>query len=268
MSNKIISRSLVVFAFLMINSLVYAALPPPTPCASCASQVNQGDRWNYILKSVPTFSVRVNVYGIDGFDNTAATVQKIHAQNAKAICYVSAGSWENWRPDAKKFPESVKGRTNGWPGEKWLDIRKTSVLLPIMQARINMCKDKGFDAIDFDNVDGYANNTGFPLTSADQAKYNALLANMAHGAGLAVGLKNDLNQIEILEPYFDFSVNEQCFQFNECDLLMPFINNNKAVLNVEYTLAPSKFCSKANAMNFNSIKKNIDLEEKPITFCN
>ncbi|WP_419420471.1 endo alpha-1,4 polygalactosaminidase [Legionella sp. D16C41] len=242
-------------------------MPSPVPCSTCSSQITQGERWNYILSASPKFSVLANVYDIDGFDNSAATVQKIHNQGNKAICYISAGTWENWRPDANQFPASVKGKANGWPGEKWLDIRQTSILLPIMQARINMCKEKGFDAVEFDNVDGYTNKTGFPLNSANQAFYNASLANMAHRAGLAVGLKNDIDQVTQLVRYFDFAINEQCFEYNECDTLSPFIKANKAVLNVEYNLSTSKFCSKANSMRFSSIKKDMELTEK-VTFCN
>ncbi|STX55772.1 Uncharacterized conserved protein [Legionella beliardensis] len=242
-------------------------LPPPIACAKCTSQIAQGAKWNYVISETPKFSVLADIYDISGFSSDAKLVNKIHTQGSKAICYVSAGSWEDWRPDANQFPESVKGSSNGWPGEKWLDIRQTKILLPIMQARINMCKEKGFDAIEFDNVDGYTNKTGFPLKSAEQAYYNASLANMAHQAGLAVGLKNDLNQVEQLLPYFDFAINEQCFEYNECDDLMPFINANKAVLNVEYNLATSKFCSKANAMRFSAIKKDGSLKEK-VTFCN
>ncbi|STY28591.1 Uncharacterized conserved protein [Legionella wadsworthii] len=242
-------------------------LPSPVSCESCTGQIIQGAKWNYVLSETPKFSVLADIYDIDGFSSTSQTVNTIHTQGNKAVCYISAGSWENWRPDAKQFPASVKGRSNGWPGEKWLDIRQTSILLPIMQARIDMCKAKGFDAVEFDNVDGYTNKTGFPLKDSDQAYYNASLANMAHQAGLAVGLKNDLDQVEQLLPYFDFAINEQCFEYNECNHLTPFINANKAVLEVEYDLKPSKFCKKANDMHFSSIKKNEDLKEKVI-FCN
>ncbi|QMT62088.1 endo alpha-1,4 polygalactosaminidase [Legionella sp. PC997] len=243
------------------------ALPSPVTCEKCMGQINQGAKWNYVISETPKFSVLADIYDIDGFSSTSKTVNTIHTQGNKAVCYISAGSWENWRPDANQFPSSVKGRSNGWPGEKWLDIRQTDILLPIMQARIDMCKEKGFDAVEFDNVDGYTNKTGFPLKNSDQAFYNAYLANMAHQAGLAVGLKNDLEQVEILLPYFDFAINEQCFEYKECNQLMPFINSNKAVLEVEYDLKPSKFCAKANSMHFSSIKKNEDLNEK-VTFCN
>jgi hypothetical protein len=125
---------------------------------------------------------------------------------------------------------------------------------------MDMCKSKGFDGIDPDNVDGYTNDTGFPLTYQQQLTFNIFLANAAHSRGLAIGLKNDLNQINDLVRYFDWQLNEQCFQYNECDLLLPFINAGKPVFNIEYNLATSQFCAQANAMNFNSLKKNLALD--------
>ena len=107
----------------------------------------------------------------------AASSSDLHADGSAVVCYISAGSWERWRPDADRFPERVLGRSNGWPGERWLDIRRRGVLRPIMEARLDMCARKGFDAVEFDNVDGYANRTGFPLTGADQLRYNVFLAN-------------------------------------------------------------------------------------------
>jgi hypothetical protein len=80
------------------------------------------------------------------------------------------GFSEDWRPDAKQFPSSVLGRTNGWPGERWLDmdIRQTNVLAPIITARFQMCKDKGFDAIEADNVNGRNLNVRATLELSDQ----------------------------------------------------------------------------------------------------
>ena len=79
---------------------------------------------------------------------------------------------------------------------------------PRLPQRIQMCKDKGFVAIDPDNVDGYTNDSGFDLTAAEQLAYNRWLAATAHGMGLAAGLKNDLDQIPDLVGDFDFFVNE------------------------------------------------------------
>jgi hypothetical protein len=250
---------------LLLSTLVSSHAAAPSPCKGCY-QFPLVTKWNYVLSETPDLSIKANVYDIDMFDNTAATVASIHGMGSKAICYIDAGTWENWRSDSSQFPASVKGKNNGWPGEKWLDIRQTAILGPIMQARLNQCKSKGFDAVEFDNVDGYSNSTGFPLTATDQINYNTYIANLAHATGLPVGLKNDIDQVKNLVTYFDFAINEQCFQYNECSGLTAFISANKAVFNVEYQLATTKFCTKANSMNFNSIKKSLDLDN-PVTFC-
>ncbi|MCP4225614.1 MAG: endo alpha-1,4 polygalactosaminidase, partial [Actinomycetia bacterium] len=174
-----------------------------------------GTTWQWQLTQAIDESYDVDVYDVDGFDVSATTVASLHASGRKVICYISAGSWEDWRPDASDFPASVKGNNNGWPGEKWLDIRDLDVLGPIMEARLDMCVAKGFDAVEPDNIDGYTNNTGFPLSAQDQLGYNRFLADAAHARGLSIGLKNDLDQVVALEPWFEFAVNEQCFQYNE-----------------------------------------------------
>jgi hypothetical protein len=199
--------------------------------------------------------------------NTAG-VNAVHTAGKKAICYVSAGTWENWRADAGQFPPSVLGSKNGWPGEKWLDIRQTSVLLPIMEARVQKCRQAGFDGVEWDNVDGYSNRTGFPLTYADQLTYDASLANLAHSYGLTVALKNDVEQLVDLAPYFDYAVNEQCQQYNECGgYTTYFTSAGKTVFQVEYKLQLTKFCPQANAANFNAIRKDFDLFDTPYTPC-
>ena len=157
--------------------------------------------WQWQLTGTVDQSVNVQMFDIDGFDNTAATVAALHAKGARVVCYFSAGSSEDWRPDYASFPASVKGRAlDGWAGEKWLDIRNLAVLGPIMQARMDMCKSKGFDAIEPDNIDGYSNNTSFPLTAQDQINYNRFLAEQAHLRGMSIALKNDNDQAAALLP--------------------------------------------------------------------
>ncbi|HZZ00980.1 MAG TPA: endo alpha-1,4 polygalactosaminidase, partial [Candidatus Baltobacteraceae bacterium] len=78
------------------------------------------------------------------------------AERALGSVCVDAGTWEKWRPDASQFPKSVLGLPDGgWPGERWLDIRQTSVLEPIVNKRLQLCKSKNFDGVDPDNLDGY-----------------------------------------------------------------------------------------------------------------
>lgn len=75
-----------------------------------------GVAWQWQLTGRVDTSVDVPVYDIDGFDQSKAVVSSLHREGRKAICYLSTGAWEDWRPDADKFPKSVIGRGNGWEG--------------------------------------------------------------------------------------------------------------------------------------------------------
>jgi hypothetical protein len=204
----------------------------------------------------------VDVFNLDLFDTDPAIISGLHARGIYVMCYFSAGSYEDWRPDASNFPLEILGNDmEGWPGEKWLGIRQISLLASIMEARLNLAVEKDCDGVDPDNVNGYTNETGFPLTDQDQMQFNIWLAESAHARGLAIGLKNDLEQIPDLLPYFDWALNEQCFYYEECNLLLPFIEAGKPVFNIEYELEIVDFCNEANQMGFNSIRKNYELDE-------
>lgn len=226
-----------------------------------------GTSWQMQLSGAVNTTYDADVYDIDLFDTPQSVIDALHAQGRTVICYFSAGSWENWRPDANAFPVSVKGKSNGWAGEKWLNIAALDKLTPIMSRRLDKAVARGCDGVDPDNVDGYLNDTGFRLTAANQLRYNRWLAAQAHARGLLVGLKNDLDQIEELVNDFDFAVNEQCEQYRECDMLSPFIEQNKLVIQIEYGLAPEKFCSKANAADRDAQKKSLSLDSKVIADC-
>jgi hypothetical protein len=51
-------------------------------------------------------SVDAAIYDLDMFDTKALVVRKLHDMGRKAVCYISVGTWEKWRPDAGKFPKS------------------------------------------------------------------------------------------------------------------------------------------------------------------
>ncbi|MEU8921231.1 endo alpha-1,4 polygalactosaminidase [Kitasatospora sp. NPDC048545] len=223
-------------------------------------QPTPGLAWQWQLGGGPVDqSVDVPVYDIDGFENDASVVAALHAKGRKVICYINAGSWEDFRPDSATFAKALQGSDTGWKGEKWFDIRKLDQLKPLMAARFDMCKGKGFDAIEPDTIEAYNQNSGFPLTPDDQLKYNRMLAQLAHERGLAIGLKNDLDQITALLPDFDFAVNEECSQFDECDRVAPFVKAGKAVFHVEYKLDTGQFCAKAKSLGFSSMQKKLDL---------
>jgi hypothetical protein len=244
--------------------------PSPPPAATSAPsattttagrwQPRPGTAWQWQLSGTVDTSVQVPVYDIDGVENSAAVVRTLHAAGRKVICYVNVGAYESFRPDAKDFPSSVLGKGNGWDGERWLDIRRLDILRPLMAARFDMCRTKGFDAVEPDNVDGYVNDTGFPLTAAQQLAYNRMIAQLAHERGLSVGLKNDLDQVGSLVGDFDFSVDEQCAEFDECEELTPFIAADKAVFHVEYNLTVGQFCARTKKLGFSSMVKHLDLD--------
>jgi hypothetical protein len=221
----------------------------------------QNATWQWQLAVPVDQSVDASVYDIDLFENEASVVSSLHAQGRHVICYLDAGTWEGWRPDASKFPASVLGKADpGWTEEKWLDIRQLSIIEPLMEARFKLCKEKGFDGVEADNIDGYQNSTGFPITAAEQLTYDEWLANTAHSLGLSIAMKSDTNQIPELEPYFDMSVDEECIEYSECAQLEPFIKAGKAVFEVEYSKTPAQFCAQLNAMKFMAMQKHLELD--------
>ncbi|MCK8680804.1 endo alpha-1,4 polygalactosaminidase [Streptomyces lichenis] len=232
----------------------------PSKPARARWQPKPGTPWQWQLDGRVDPSVDVPVYDIDAFANTAEDVARLHRDGRRVICYVNAGAWEEFRPDAGDFPESLRGEGNGWPGERWLDIRRLDVLKPLMERRLDLCRDKGFDAVEPDLVDGYLHDTGFPLTAGHQLAYNRMLADAAHARGLAIGLKNDLPQIPQLVGLYDFAVNEECAQYDECTALTPFIRAGKAVFHVEYALKNDDFCGEARALGLSSMRKRLDLD--------
>ncbi len=224
-----------------------------------------GTTWQWQLdgEAVDT-SFDVGMYDLDLFETDASVVDALHAQGRAVVCYISAGSWEDWRPDADQFPEAVIGRDyGGWPGENWLDIRQIDLLTPILRARLDLCAAKGFDGVEPDNIDGYTNETGFPLTYADQLTFNLWLAEEAHARGLSIGLKNDSEQVADLLPYFDWALTEDCFDQGWCEEMLPFIEARKPVFAAEYTdagIALADFCPQAAEWGFSVILKHRELD--------
>ncbi len=224
--------------------------------------------WQWQLQGRIDTSVPADVYEVDGFFVSKKVVAKLHSQGRKAICYLDVGSWENYRPDKDKFPKSVIGkRYQGFPSERWMDIRKIHLIAPPLKKRFDMCKRKGFDAVEPDNVSGYTNPTGFPLTAKDQLRFNDWVARQVHSRGMSVALKNDPEQARQLEGSFDFAVVEQCFQYHECGRFSPFVRAGKAVFEAEYEIAPSKYCERAKTLRFSSIRKSYALTAQPWKPC-
>jgi hypothetical protein len=260
--------------------------------------------WNGMTNVAPK-AFDIDIYQDPGCSGGVANipvtnaVANIHARGARAIGYIDAGSWESYRADANQYVSfdnscsgCLLGNTYfGYRNERWLSLSDDGSVTGInpntgiretpaqfirdeLTARMASAKIAGFDAIEFDNVESYNNKNGFNTTAAQQLAFNQSLANLAHANGFTVALKNDLGQASALQPYFDFAISEQCFQYSECNYPAPGLQAwpttyGKAVFNVEYKGKLSNFCPLANSSsyNFNSALKNANLYDTPWTPC-
>lgn len=258
------------FALLLLLPFTAAAqdsTPPVDPPAEIW-QPGLGTTWQWQLSGAINTAYDVEMYDIDLFDSPQAVIDGLQSRGIIVICYFSAGSYEDWRLDASSFPDAVLGRAmEDWEGERYLDLRQLDVLEEIMTARLDLAAEKGCDGVEPDNVDTYTARTGFPLTYADQIAYNVMLATAAHERGLSVGLKNDLEQIPDLLDHFNWALNEQCFEYDECELLLPFIEAGKAVFGVEYEGDPADYCPLALEYHFSWLSKTYDLDDQPPNPC-
>jgi hypothetical protein len=224
--------------------------------------------WQWQLQGKVDTDVPACVDEVDGFETSKAAVAALQRNGVKVICYLDVGSWEEYRPDAGAFPRSSLGDVyEGWEEERWLDIAHFRKFAPIIQKRISMCARKGFDGVEPDNIAGWENKTGFPLTRADQRRYNLWIARQVHKRGMAVALKNDPRQAKELLHAFDFAVVEECFQYHECGFFKPFVEAGKAVFEAEYELPPKRFCPQAKTLGFSAIRKGLELFAKPWEAC-
>ncbi|HRI48568.1 MAG TPA: endo alpha-1,4 polygalactosaminidase [Pseudomonadota bacterium] len=241
-----------------------AQSPTPTPTGLWVPR--PGTSWQIQFAGTLDTSVNVKAFDLDLFGTSKATIDQLHAKGTKVICYFSGGSSETYRPDFGSFPPSVLGTTlGGYPDERWLDVRQLAILGPIMTARMDLAKEKGCDAVDADNMDGYTNNSGFSISYAQQLAYNKLIADEAHKRGMSIGLKNDLLQIKDLADTYDFAINEQCLEYSECSYMKPFIDRNKAVFAISYSGSQSSVCSQSNPLDFDMLIKNLSLDSYRVT---
>lgn len=226
------------------------------------------DTWQWQLSGEINTGYDVDVYDIDLFETPDIVFETLHAQNRKIVCYFSAGSHEDWRDDANQFPAEVIGEPlDGWPGERWLDIRNDAVR-DIMEARLDHAADRGCDGVEPDNIDGWSQVTGFDLSRADQLDYNRWLAAEAHSRGLAIALKNDVEQIPDLLEHFDFAVIEECFAYDECDALTPFVEAGKPVFVAEYEdkyvndpAEREAICTRSQELGLHTLVLPLDLDD-------
>ncbi len=268
-TRKIVIAGVVIVILSMIG-IISAQESTPDPEATWW-QPEPGISWQWQLTGEVNISYDVAMYDIDLFDTPQETIDTLHDEGRIVICYFSAGTYEDWRPDVDSFPEAVLGLPlEDWEGERYLDIRQLERLQPIMEARLDLAAEKNCDGVEPDNVEVYSNRSGFALRAPDQLAYNMWLAEAAHERGLSIGLKNDGEQVEALVDYFDWALVEECFQYDFCEDFTPFVDAGKAVFGVEYIeggLEREDYCPLANAMGYSWLTKTLDLDDTPPNAC-
>ncbi|MFD7118550.1 endo alpha-1,4 polygalactosaminidase [Streptomyces sp. NPDC059922] len=162
------------------------------------------------------------------------------------VCYVNAYQTQ---PDAvawwrKNHPDLLLRDADGaivvdedWQ-EPLLDISTDDHrdrLAGIVGGWIDGCADRGFDAVEADNLDSYLRSDGL-LDRAQAAAFARLLAGRAHRAGLAIGQKNAAEMTGVRDGIgFDFAVAEECARYEECDVYADAYDDR--VLVIEYRRA-------------------------------
>jgi hypothetical protein len=247
------------------------AAAPTTDTGSPADtdlwQPAPGTTWQWQLDGEIDTTFDAAAYDVDLFETPQSTIDALHADGRIVICYFSAGSLEEGREDESEFTEDdYANQLENWPDERWLDVRSANVRR-IMEQRLELAAEKHCDAVEPDNVDGFQNDSGFPLTEADQIDFNVFLAEAAHARGLSIGLKNAVDLVPELEPHFDWALNEECFAYDECDVLTPFLAAGKAVFHVEYVDDPDdgaavqeEICGEAAIAGFSTLIKTPELD--------
>ena len=135
------------------------------------------------------------------------------------ICYVNA--FQTQPPDSDTRPDVREG----WPAEVVSDLEDPD------------CAQKGFDAVEFDNLDSYTRFDDGPFGQAEALDYAATITAGAHAKNLAVAQKNtaELTKEQALEQVgFDFAVVEECAEYDECRGYEDLYGIR--ILSIEYTV--------------------------------
>lgn len=227
---------------------VLAALPAGTAAGEreiVPPPVNAG--FDYQIGGDYPLPPGVSVVSRDWFSGAAAP------DPAYSICYVNAFQTQPDergvdRPDERRnWPRrlvlSKLGEDPKWGGEYLVDIRskrKRERAARWVQPMLEACAAKGYEAVEFDNLDSWTRFNGTPLAKRvpfgkrQALAYAAKLARRSHALGLAVGQKNtpQLKRRQVRRAGFDFAVAEECARYRECGAYRKLHGNR--VIAIEY----------------------------------
>lgn len=208
--------------------------------------------WEWILQSdaLPDAPPAVQHMGFDGLEADAAYVQAVMDAGAEPWCYLSVGTAEEAREDFAEFEARDQAARDagedpilgeplpGWPDERILNLGRYEDFVDLMRARLQVCADKGFVRVEFDNMDTWTFDVQPSFSQEQTADYVEALVSEAAGLGMGVIHKNAPDLIPELEPIMDALLFESCVLWDECDTAAPFVASGKPVFDAEYPDGP------------------------------
>ncbi|MFE9093394.1 endo alpha-1,4 polygalactosaminidase [Streptomyces sp. NPDC007264] len=157
------------------------------------------------------------------------------------ICYVNAfqaqpEAEKEWDADLLLRDSAGKAVYDDQWGEALLDLRtdaKRKRVATKVNAWIDQCAAKGFNAVEPDNYDSYTRSRGL-LDAADAQAFIRLLSRRAHADGLAIGQKNTAELAGSRhENGLDFAITEECGRYDECGAYTDAFGDH--VIDIEYS---------------------------------
>ena len=133
----------------MANSVI-SVIPPKDSISYQATRRKYGNNAHLELQKQPgtTYYIIIHLVLMIPFpDYAQSTIDTLHENGKYVVCYISIGSWEEWREDADDFPAEMLGQPLElpWKDERWLDInnevnispQKNSLVYSLSTARWN-----------------------------------------------------------------------------------------------------------------------------------
>jgi hypothetical protein len=186
-----LARCLAALALVLTAALPLRAAEPWRPV--------HGQRLDVQLLPPLDLVRRADVLALDLFQTPPDQVRQLEARGVAALCWIAAGYWESWRPDAFAFPQGALGRNvPGRPGARWIDADNPAVT-KLMERRLDLCREHGFKGAVLAGLD-----------AAPRAGLAVRLAAAAHEKGLAVGLVGLPADGPALAKAYDFLVAADC----------------------------------------------------------
>ena len=218
--------------------------------------------WQIQLTGTLDTSFDVELYEVDLFDTAPSAIASLHQQGRRVTCYVSVGTDEPWRPDSASFASAALGKPLAdYSRERWLDDRDPSVR-SVNAARLALAQQNGCDAVELSNLQAHSQDSGFPISAANELDYAHFLIDTAHGDALSVGASPSDDLVSALAPDLDWGLTEECLAYKNCETWQPLVSASKPVFMIEYGSAPDApvLCPQAAALGFSLVIKRSTLD--------